>query len=63
MWLDKEFHGVEFGDKRLIKRFKHIMQEFMKKAQSILHQLLNLGHQLKVAIVFLVMTKLMRKLY
>lgn len=34
MWLDKEFHGVEFGDKRLIKRFKHIMQEFMKKAQS-----------------------------
>jgi len=33
MWLDKEFNGVEFGDKRLIKRFKQIMQEFMKKAQ------------------------------
>lgn len=34
MWLDDEFNGVVFGDKRLVKRFKQIMQEFMKKAQS-----------------------------
>ena len=32
--LDKEFNGIEFGDKRLVTRFKQIMQEFMKKAQS-----------------------------
>jgi len=27
-------NAIEFGDKRLVKRFKQIMQEFMKKAQS-----------------------------
>lgn len=34
MWLDNEFNSIEFGDKRLVKRFKQIMHEFMKKAQS-----------------------------
>ena len=33
MWLESEFSTIEFGDKRLVKRFKQIMQEFMKKAQ------------------------------
>jgi hypothetical protein len=33
MWLESEFSTIEFEDKRLAKRFKQIMQEFMKKAQ------------------------------
>ena len=33
MWLDTEFSTIEFGDQRLIKRFKEIMNGFMKKAQ------------------------------
>ena len=32
--LDTEFNVVEFGDKRLVKRFKQIMQKFIKRAQS-----------------------------
>lgn len=34
MWLDAEFSTIEFGDIRLVTRFKRIMKEFMKKAQS-----------------------------
>lgn len=33
MWIDEEFRTIEFGDKRLIKRFKQIVEEFMKNAQ------------------------------
>lgn len=33
MWIDEEFRSIEFGDKRLVKRFKQIVTEFMKRAQ------------------------------
>lgn len=33
MWIDEEFSKIEFGDKRLVKRFKQIVTEFMKRAQ------------------------------
>ena len=33
MWIDEEFRGINFGDKRLVERFKDIISEFTKKAQ------------------------------
>lgn len=32
-WIEEEFKGIEFGDVRLVKRFKHILKNFMKQAQ------------------------------
>ena len=33
-WIEEEFKAINFGDNRLTKRFKYIVSEFMKKAQS-----------------------------
>lgn len=33
-WIQEEFKTIDFGDVRLTKRFKYIVSEFMKKAQS-----------------------------
>ena len=33
-WIEEEFKTIDFGDNRLTKRFKYIVSEFMKKAQS-----------------------------
>ena len=33
-WIEEEFKTINFGDHRLTKRFKYIVSEFIKKAQS-----------------------------
>jgi hypothetical protein len=29
MWIDEEFSKIEFGDKRRVKRFKHIVTQLI----------------------------------
>lgn len=33
-WIEKDFGAIDFNDQRLTKRFKEILHEFTKKAQS-----------------------------
>ncbi len=32
-WIEEDFEDIDFKDKRLVKRFKNIINEFIKKAQ------------------------------
>ncbi len=34
LWIEEDFAEIDFGDKRLVKRFKDILCQFFKKAQS-----------------------------
>ena len=34
LWIERDFGQIDFNDKRLVKRFKDILCEFIKKAQS-----------------------------
>ena len=61
-WIEEDFEDIDFKDKRLVKRFKNIINEFIKKAQSNISSTFNNWASIKACYRFFDNTKVKAEL-
>ncbi len=61
-WIEEDFKDIDFKDKRLIRRFKDIINKFIKNAQSNISSTFNNWASIKACYRFFDNTKVKAEL-